>query len=418
MSGEATLAGVAAVLKVIYKGGVPAANFKNFKYYSLVGKVEDDSGDNYVFGMQTEDTQGVSSQAAVAYANQNQSQYTRFTVTPTTLYSFASITGDAMQRAKGAGAMLELWKRETANAARSATKSLEVYLPRFGNAVLGTLNGGSVAGTTLALETPSDAANFDVNGTYNAVSDLTLSPTVRSGGAGFLKITKIDRLNGILTFGVTVNSGSGISDIGVSDSLVRIGTAATGGVAQVITGVQGWVQGSAGATIFGCDTSVDTVRLAGQVLDVTGVGMEDALIEAEANLNAQGYQIGDLSAMCHPQDLKELKKSLTGKERFDKMTAKSADGKLSFPALEFEGDTGSIALVSNPFCPRGELQLLDMTAIKLRSAEPAPHLQDYNGLPFERVPGTDKWQVAFAAYASAVVEEAYKCIRLTNWGVE
>lgn len=424
MAGEATIATSEAILKTRYKDGrLPKTNYQSFKFFSSVKKSEDFTGDNKVFALQNENPQGASTGMPDAITALAPGSYNRFTVTPVNFYTVARIRGDALKRAQGnAGAFVDLWTNETEGASQTAVKAHEIYSMRNGTGVLGTLNGASVTTQTPTLSQPADAVNFDLGMLVQLVSSSTsLSPTIRSSGAT-AKIIGIDRVNGVLTVadpstGVATNLDTLIAAAGVNDSFVRAGTAAIGGVASVTTGIQLWVAGgTTPGTLFGCNRNTDQVRLAGQVLDGTNIGMEDALIEAEARLIVQGFAMEGLVAYCNPLDLKEFKKSLIGKETFPKTEMKTTIAGLSFSAVEYEGESGPIKLVSNPFCPKGELQLLDMSVISFESAGPAPQLMNYDSNQFLRITTDDLWQVSFATYGQLFVYQAVKCIRITNWG--
>lgn len=423
MPGEATIATSEAILKTRFKDGrLPKTNFQSFKFFSSVKKSEDFTGDNKVFALQTENPQGASTGMPDAITALAPGSYNRFTVTPVNFYTVARIRGDALKRAQGnAGAFVDLWTNETEGASQTAVKSQEIYCLRNGTGVKGTLDGTStVTSTTVHLAQPADAVNFDLSEQIQAVDSATsLNPTIRSAGAR-AKIIGIDRVNGILTVadpttGVATNLDTLIPAVVNTDSFVRAGTAAVGGVASVTTGLALWISGD-GSTLFGCNRSSDPVRLAGQVFDATGVGMEDALIEAEARLIVQGFAMDGLVAFCNPLDLKEFKKSLVGKETFPKTEMKTTIAGLSFSAVEYEGESGPIKLVSNPFCPKGELQLLDMSVISFESAGPAPQLMNYDSNQFLRITTDDLWQVSFAIYGQLFVYQAVKCIRVINWG--
>lgn len=424
MAGEATIATSEAILKTRYKDGrLPKTNYQSFKFFSTVKKSEDFTGDNKVFALQNENPQGASTGFPDALTALAPGSYNRFTVTPVNFYSVARIRGDALKRAQGnAATFVDLWTNETEGASQTAVKAQEIYCQRNGTGVLATLNGGTVTTSTPTISQPADAVNLDIGMLIQLVSSATsLSPTIRSSGAT-AKIIAINRVTGQITVadpttGVATNLDTLIAAAGVNDSIVRAGTAAVGGTASVTTGLQLWIAGQTSpGTLFGCNRNTDPVRLAGQIFDGTGVGMEDALIEAEAMLITQGFAMEGLVAYCNPADLKEFKKSLIGKETFPKTEMKSSVAGLSFSVVEYEGESGPIKLVSNPFTPKGELQLLDMSVISFESAGPAPQLMNYDSNQFLRITTDDLWQVSFATYGQLFVYQAVKCIRVTNWG--
>lgn len=414
MSGPASLDASAAILKTRYpEGRLPKANYRNFKHTSMIRKVEDFSGENKVVAIQTENPQGSSAGYQDALAALEQGTYVKFTVTPVNHYGIARIRGDALKRASAStGSLVDLWKNETDGISMTEVKELEIHIPRNGTGVRGTLST-TPASTTVTLSQAADAVNFDLGMTVKAVSSATsLSPTVRSGTA---KITGIDRVNGTLTF--ASNLDTLITGVLSTDSLVRAGDQASGGAATVITGAGLWVEGGTSpSTLFGRTRTSDPVRLAGQAPDLTGINMEDALIEAEAKLVVQGFATDELVCWCNPLDIKELKKTIGGKVTYPRTEMKTTIAGISFRAYEFEGDNGTIKLISNPFHPKGQFLMTDMSDCALESMGPAPHLQDYDTNKFLRTGTDDTWQVSFAFYGQYFNRMPVKSLRGLNWG--
>ena len=410
----ATMAASAAILKTRYPDGkLPKANYQSFKFMATVMKHEDFDGENKVIALQTENPQGSSSDFQIGLGSLEQGTYKKFVVTPVNHYGIARIKGDALKRAsKSTGSLVDLWKNETDGISQTELKNHEINAFRNGTGVYGTINS-AVAATTITLSQAADVVNFDLGMRVGAVSSATsLSPTQRSG---FAKITGIDRKTGTLTFGANLDTL--ITGVINGDSLVRAGDAASGGTATVITGLDLWVEGGAApTTIFSLPRTSDPVRLAGQQYDATGVNMEDALIEAESLLVVQGFATDELVAWCNPLDIKELKKTLGGKVTYPRTTMNSTIANLSFKAIEFEGDNGTIKLLSNPFVPKGKVYFCDMTQVSFDSMGPAPHLQDYDTNKFLRINTDDSWQVQFATFGNLLCWMPVKFLRLLNWG--
>lgn len=412
----ATMAASSAILKTRYPDGrLPKANYQSFKLMSMLVKHEDFDGENKVIALQTENPQGSASDFTIALGSLAQGTYKRYTVTPVNHYGIARIKGDALKRAaKSTGSLVDLWKNETDGIAQTELKVHEINCFRNGTGVIGTISSGSGT-TTVTLTQAADAVNFDLGMRLAVVSSATsLSPTVR-GSPSYAFVTGIDRKAGTLTFAVALSTTvSGAID---GDSFVRAGDQASGGTAAVISGLDLWAEGGTSpTTLFGLTRTTDPVRLAGQQYDATGVNMEDALIEAESMLVVQGFATDELVAWCNPLDVKELKKLLGGKVTYPRSEMKSTIAGLSFKAIEFEGDNGTIKLVPNPFCPKGKVYLSDMKQISFDSMGPAPHLQDYDSNKFLRINTDDSWQVQFATYGQFVCWMPVKFLRILNWG--
>lgn len=414
----ANLTASAAILKTRYpEGRLPKANYQAFKHTSMLTKHEDFSGDSKVVAIQTENPQGVSADYQVALGSLEQGNYKKFTVTPVNHYSIARIRGDALKRASSStGSLVDLWKNETDGASMSEVKHIEIQSFRNGTGVLGTLDGTtSVSNTTIPISRAADIVNVDLGARLQFVNSATsLSPTVRSG---FAKVVGINRsmTQGTASLTFSANLDTLVTGVANTDSFVRAGDAASGGVATVLSGTQLWVDGVGGA-LFGLTRTGDPIRLAGQVLSVSGVNMEDAIIESEAALVSQGFAKDSLVMHCNPQDIKELKKTIGGKVTYPRTEMKTTIAGISFKAYEFEGDNGTIKMISNPFYPKGEFLLADMDAYSLDSMGPAPHLQNYDNNNFLRTGTDDTWQVSFATYGQVIVQMPVKFLRGTSWG--
>lgn len=415
MAGEATVAASEAILKKRYASGLPKAQFKSAKFFASLKKREDFTGLNKHLAIQTEDPQA----AGGEYGDlvDEQGSYTAFTVTHSKFYTRASIRGDALKRAAGdAGALVDLWDNETAGARNNSVRYHEIYCLGDGTGVLGTLDGASNVGTpTVTLADRSKAVNFARGAHYSFVSSATsLSPTVRDSGAA-IKLTAIDRVNGVLTFSGNITGT--ITQAVNTDSLVLKKTYATGGVPKIFTGVQQWIAGGTNPPdLYGCIRNVDPTRLAGQTFDGTGAAMEDALITAESMLDEQDALPEQLVAWIHPLDLAELKKTQGGKVIYDKSTLGSKVPGLSFKGFELNGNHGPIKLMTNVYQPKGQVLMVDPADVGFESVGPAPHIQDYDGKRIERSPNDDVWIVRFGSYGQFFNYKPYRGIRILNWG--
>lgn len=405
----ALLSASTAILKTRYPDGrLPKAQFQKFPLVATVQKKEDFDGENKVIALQTENPQGSSADFATALGSLAQGTYKKFTVTRVEHFGVARIKGQALKAAqKSTGSLVDLWRNETDGISATEMKMLEIYAFGNGSGVLGT---ATYSTTTATLTTTTDIVNFDLGMRVNAVSDSTLSPTVRTGTA---TISSIDRSAGTLT--TSSNWSAQITGITNGDYLVRAGDAASGGTATVITGMASWlVGGSSPGSLFGLTRSTDPVRLASQLYNATGVPMEDAVIEAESLVTIQG-QGTPKRLWCNPRDIAQLKKSLGGKVTYPRSEVKGTAG-VSFSAIEFAGDNGNIEIMTSPFCPRNAAFLISPETFSLDSLGPAPHMLDYDGPNFLRVASDDAYEVRFGFYGNMVCSMPVASIRISNFG--
>lgn len=414
MSGEATNAASVAILNRRYQGGrVPRTCHEDTPFYSNVQKKEDFVGDDYVIPIQTANPQGFGPTVADAQGAAAQGTYLRALLTRVETFGVCRIKGQALKTAttKGGGALVDLWKNEMDGCTQTFLKRMEAYGFGDGNGVLGTISSGQ-ASTALVLTVVEDVENFDVGMPLNAVSDTTLSPTIRSGSN---TITALDRSTGTLTAATVWNVA--ISGCTSGDSLVAKGTGSVSGTPVIPAGLRQWlVGGTSPAAWKSLTRTSDTVALAGQTYDATGVPMSNALADLESLITIRGKRAGS-SLWCNPRDLRQWKKSLDAKVTYPRAKVNSQVAGVSFEAIEYDGDYGTIKMMGSPFCPRYNAFLLDESTFAMYSAGPAPMPlnlgKDSNSLV---VPTDDALEVRIGQYGDYGCNCPIKSARMTGWG--
>ena len=404
-----------AILKRRYAGGkVPKANFTDFPFISNVQKKEDWTGDDYAIAIQTENAQGVGPSIADAQSAAAQGNYVRFLLTRKEYFGVVRIKGQALRTAttKGDGAVVDLWKNECDGITQTFLKCLEINGFGTGNGVLGTISTG-VTGAAVTLTVVEDVANFDIGMKVKLVSATTLSPTTRAGTA---TITSVDRAAGTLSLAAG-NWDAIITGATNGDSLVRAGDQAVAGTPTVPSGMRQWLIGGATpGTHASLSRNTDPVRLASQSLDMTGLPMSDAIIDLESLISTQG-QLTSKKLWAHPRDFRQVKKSLGGKVNFPREKMSSTVAGLSFSAIQWEGDAGTIPMMLSPFCPRQNVFLKDMSTFALYSIGPAPQPLDLDKSDFLRVATDDAYELRIGMYGDWGDDSPVKSARGTNWGV-
>jgi hypothetical protein len=379
----------------------------------MAPKKEDFVGDDYVIPIQTENPQGVGTSISAAQGSEAQGTYVRFLLTRVEYFGVARIKGQALRTAtlKSDGALVDLWTNEMDGITKTMLKMLEIQFFGTGNGVLGTISTG-VTGATVTLTVAEDINNFDVGMSLNAVSDTTLSPTLRTGTA---LVTGIDRNAGTIT--IAANWNATITGITNGDSLVRKSDAAVAGTAVVPTGLRQWlVGGTSPGTLKGLNRNTDPVRLASQVFDATGLLMENAIVDLESLITIQG-QDNNTAMFVNPRDVRQMKKSLGGKVTYPKIKMESSVAGVSFKGIEFDGDYGSIPMVPSPFCPKTNAFMLDRETFSMYSAGPAPMPLDFDKSEFLRVATDDAYECRVGLYGDYGNNSPVHSARMTNWGV-
>lgn len=410
----ATVTTSQAILKRRYKEGVPKLQFRKTKFMAMVSNKTDFVGDDYAIALETENPQGLGPTIALAQAALEPGKYNRFVINRRRYYGVARIDGEALRAAtmRGGGALVDLWTNEMDGVSNQVLVDLEIGAFGNGSGARGQIASGQ-ATATITLTNPTDAAKFALGMLVCAVSDTTLSPTVRGAGAS-AKIIGIDRTNGTLT--TTGNWSTVISGATANDWLVRAGDQAAAGVHKVPAGVKQWIAGGATpGTWAGLNRNADPTRLAGQVFDATGIAMEQALIDMESLLSVQGQE-NELVFWTNPRDVRQIKKSLTGKTIYDRAQVTAKNGAISFQALQFEGDNGTVKILTNPFVTSGEAGLLHMPSFSLYSAGAAPMILDFDSNNFLRQSNEDAYEVRFGVYGDWGCSNPLANVRAINWG--
>lgn len=409
----ATVAGSQAALKVLYPDGeLPKSINEMFVLHKELKKDTDFVGELAYVPIQNANPQGSSADFTEAQANIYQGNYVRMALTRVSHFGIARVTGEAAEAAtKSEGALVDLWDNETRGIATTEMSTLATYLYGNGDAVLGAISSG-VGTATITMASGTNMNYFELNMTVKGVSAVGLSPTVRALKA---RVTGIDRRNRTLT---TTDGGgvwsTAITALANTDFLVRAGDQASA-AATVITGLDEYVKGgTTPGTLFGLSRNADPVRLAGQSIDYAGWAKEDAVVDASAQGGTQGIGYANV-LVANNIDVADMKKSLAGKIVYNRPGG--SDGKYSFSDLSIEGESGSIRVLADPYCPRNKAWLLKKDAFSLFSLKAAPHLAKYDGIEFLRRPDADSYEVRFAFYGNLKCKNPGPHVKLTNFGL-
>jgi hypothetical protein len=400
-----------AILKRRYQAGVSQAQFSKFPVIDEVEKRTDFNGDDYAIAIETESPQGLGADIPAAQAAAAQSKFYRAVITRKEYYGVVRIKGQALRTAtlKGDAALVDLWTHELDGIEMTILKHMECLAMGSGNGVLGTISSGSST-TQITLTVAEDVNKFAVGMPVHLVNDTTLSPTVRAV-TGANKITAVDRANGKLTLAAAWTSTfAGATD---GDSIVRAGDAAVGGENTVPAGWLKWLEGgSSPGTWKSLARNDDPVRLASQVLDMTGLPMAEAIIDLESLIQIQGHE-PKLRLVCNPRDVRQVKKTLYGKVAF---SSGGGTPTIGFDGANWNGNNGTITTLQSPFCTKNTVTLKRMDKFALYSAGPAPMPMNFGKENMITLATDDAAEARIGFYGefgeSAMVESA----RGTGWG--
>jgi hypothetical protein len=405
----ATNALSSAILTRRYQKGVSPAQFSKFPVINDVKKVTDWNGDDYAIAIETESPQGLGPDIPAAQASAVQSKFYRALISRLEYFGVVRIKGQALRTAtqKGDAALVDLWQHELDGIEQTFLKHLEVLAMGAGNGVLGTISTGAT-GTEVTLTVVEDVNNFAVGMRVQLVSDTTLAPTVRAGVAA---ITAINRSAGKLTIGSNWNAA--FTGGANGDSIVRYGDAATGSTNTVPAGMRKWLEGgSTPGTWKSLTRNDDPVRLASQVLDMTGLPMAEAIIDLESLIQIQGHE-PKLKLIVNPRDMRQVKKTLYGKVAF---SSGGGTPTIGFDGANWQGNNGTISTLQSPFCPKQNVFLKRMDKFALYSSGAAPMPMNFGKENMITLATDDAAEARIGLYGDFGESSPVESARGTGWG--
>jgi hypothetical protein len=294
-------------------------------------------------------------------------------------YSIAEIDGETMQATQNdMGAFLEAATVEIDGAVSEITRAIAIDMYREGLGIRGRIGTSTnVASTTLVLENPADAVNFEVGMELDVFATKTgASKAYGTSGLGLI-VTGVNVNAGTLTFAHNLNdAANGIPTIATGDYIAVRGDH-NGANLVKLAGLEAWIPSTApGSTpFFGVDRSVHPTRLGGQRLNAVGAPIEEALVEGAAIVAREGGKITHF--FMNYDKYTELQNSLGSKVQYVdlKVTAE-----IGFRGIQINGPRGPISCVPDQNCPPDKIFGLSLDTWKLYSLGPAPQFLEHDGL--------------------------------------
>lgn len=416
----ATVASSAAILKTKYtQSKVYWESYEDNPSFAEVRKDTTFDGNNLVIAIETESPIGGGFSIGQAQANLGPGLYKSFLLTRVEDFGVARIKGQALKAAeKSTGALLSLWSREMDGILLHVTRSAAINMWRTGTGSRGYISTGSTtSATTITLGVIQDVSNFYVG--MQVQASQTDGGLVRGGGS-YAVISKINRVTGVLTS--ATGWSEQIAGLSTGDYLYRNGDPANGGTNLMVSGIQGWIVPLASrpvttATWFGLDRTSDEVRLAGLYLDGTNTPMQEALIEAVAQVEVEGGKVDRV--WMHPRDRANYAKELGAKVSYVKDSVKipGSTASVGFKAMETTiGDT-DVMVMADINVPRYTCLVTQWDTWAFESLGPAPQILDFDGNEFLRVTNDDSLEVRTGYYANLSNEAPAYSNFISNFGL-
>lgn len=394
LPGGSTITDAYGLLKEYYSSRENVANmiFKNRPLWALMPKRPDFSGKTFPVPIITASSQGGSAIFSNAQTNQSPLVAREFQLPAFSYYQLATVSNALRQASRNdAGAFVNEIKVEIDSAMMQCSNTFAQLQYGKGTGVLSTV--GAITGGVITLASPSDAFYFQTNQVLDAV---TTAGAVRPA-IGY--VVSLDSSLGTVTVSATQGGAAGNpGSWAATDQLVQ-----DGNYNVVPTGLAGWlpstnrpVSGGSQAqnVLYGVDRSIDVQKLAGTFYDGSNETLEETIIDGLSEVWKYGGNPDVV--MMNPVNFRSLQKAEQSR-RYIKVEAEEAN--ISFNALEFMGDNGPVAAMSDPYCPAGLAYALQLDTWFVASYDDAPTILTYeDGITAFRVNNADSLEARIGAY--------------------
>lgn len=389
-----------SVLKRLWGDKVQEPLYAKSKAYSLCSKATDFTNEGRYVVISVAATAGGSATFTDALAAQDAAQEVRFFVTPKREYQVFGLDGLYLAQTEGnPKAMVKGYEHEANKARYAFARALARRFWGNGGGSLGRIvSTQTLSSTTLTLRERMDVVAFEKGMQLEFASDdgTGTSPAGRRGAPDRLSISgAIDRDDGTLGMSAALNT---VSSITANDYIFR-----RGDYNAAMTGLRGWVptsDPSASESFFGLDRSAQDVARVSGVRVAAAATKEETLINASAEAHINGVEASD--CFMNPLDFRDLVKEL-GSKMYIEVNTKMPG--VSFQALQINGNTGPIRIISEIDVPRGFAWLGNIETVYHRTAGDAMRLLNEDGVgKMLRAADSDAYQSRMGCYGNFTVE--------------
>lgn len=384
-----------AILKKTYPGGVVDIDYRKSKTLSLLKKnkgsmVSTPFGESFDVPVKHGNPQAGSATYGTGYAQapNEQSRYSKWIVTPATVWHFADVAGDITRRGASTGSFVDAMASEIENAKDAMRRIMEIILFKGGFGDLARLSSTAAVGsaTGVALEN-----KWMVRFVEKGMSVVFAN----SEGASVLKGTTPVKVTGRSVSAGTLNFSAAPNQAGtlaaVSDYMFRDGDRQNSGTPSRLlpTGFKAWLpQAAPGSTAFhGLDRTLDD-RLGGLRHDASLSGsIEEAFMDGSTLVSAEGGEVSHY--VMGPETYNKIAKSLAGRIEPIEM---SGDVGIGVKGFRLKDGSGAMFYSDNA-CEEGLSYGYNIEDIEIRYAgEDFCYLEQKDGMTFRRVAGQDLWR--------------------------
>lgn len=343
-------------------------------------------------------SQGRSSTFSTAQTNQTSDVFREYLVTLASDYSLATLDNKTLLSARtDKQAFVNAAKVQVDGAIRSIKNSLGSAVWRSGTGSIGQI--GSITAGVIPLVSKSDVVQFEIGMVLQANATDGGTPRVALG-----YVISVDRSAGTITVSASLGGAAGSPALWAANDYLLV----QGDLNAKVSGLAAWLPFTAptgGDNFFGVDRSIDTVRLAGNRFDASGLsieeGLQDFLTQIAVNDGMPDYFI------TNPTSYTALQKAMGSKAQIVELaaeTGKDYKAVVGFKALEVQMSGMTVKVLSDRNCPATFGYALQMDTWKLISLGDAPQILTYGaeGLEVLRVSNADAAELRVGYYANLV----------------
>ncbi len=359
---------------------------------------------------------GRSANFGIAQTSQSAPLTPEFQVTKVNNYSLFTITGEFLRAsAESVGAFMPGMETNVKAAFAVLGNDLAHDLFGDGSGMRGTygLGAGSISTGVITLDNAQQAMFFQPGMILVSYSVSGLTPT-QSTSAALGYVIAVDTAAGTVTVSATASGPAGnptswstaFPYLAVSGDVNFVANGLSSANMLKMAGFAAWIPASAPGgsdSFFNVNRSVLPSTLAGYRFVGSSESIQDALIDAVNQLNAQATPAGTPDFIfINPVSYQALVKQLTSQGVYQMVKAKiNEDVSISFKSLVLPTGTGEINILQDRNCPPQGAFIITSKTWKLRSLGKLtqfltwPGAYDQIGIP---VPGQDAVQCQLVSY--------------------
>jgi hypothetical protein len=359
--------------------------------------------------------QGRSRDFATAQSRVTGSKYTSFGIQSVDDYGVGQVDGKLLRSSRNPSQamIVDVFERETMSAMRQIRRSLHIGAWNDGSGSRGRIaqNGLAEAGgdTTVTLDVPADAKNFEV-GMY-VTAAATATGSLRDSGAAY-EVIAVDLQAGTITLDGTAQTTSSWSEASdPSDFLFVDGDAQDGGSTTLpgvmLSGVPAWIPTTAptsGDDFFGVDRSVDVVRHAGWRFTASGLSTTTiyaTIMKACSGMSRAGEIDLPETAFLNGEDFGELLDDLDTTSAQGETIQRAANdvAGVYYSGVRIQTAIGPVEVFQDFQVPKGRCYLLNMDSWTLHSIGEAPQFIEEDGTRLLRSGSADAFEFRLCYHA-------------------